>query len=49
MDDVLIVDYGGDSKDHDKMPRQAVQICQKRSFKLNKEKCHFMMHEVAFL
>ena len=40
-DDILVIGYDKDGKDHDEMLWQVLQICRQVSLKLNKDKCHF--------
>ena len=47
-DDVLVVDYDNDSKDHDEMLQQVLQICGHVNLKLNKDQCHFRCTSVPF-
>ena len=47
-DDILVVGYDSDSKDHDKMLWQVLQICRNVNLKLNKDKCHFRCTSVPF-
>ena len=42
-DDILVVGYDGDGKDHDKTLWQVLQICRNVNLKLNKNKCHFRL------
>ena len=49
MDDILVVGYDGDVKDHDETGWQVLQICRNINLKLNKDKCHFRCTSVPFL
>ena len=40
-DDILVVGYESDGKDHDKMLQKVLQVCRQVNFKLNKDKSHF--------
>ena len=40
-DDILVVGYEADGKDHDKILRRVVKMCKQVNLKLNKDKCHF--------
>ena len=47
-DDILVVCYDIDGKDHDEMLLQVLQICRHVNLKLNKYKCHFKFTSVQF-
>ena len=47
-DDILIVGYDADGKEHNRMPRWVMQICNKEHLNLNKDKCHFRYMIVPF-
>ena len=40
-DDIPVVGYNSDGKDHDEMLQQVLQIYRNLNVKLNKDKCHF--------
>ena len=40
-DDILVVGYDIDGKDHNKTMQQVLQVCKQVNLKLNKAKCHF--------
>ena len=48
-DDILIVGYDADGKDHDRILRQVIQVGHQENLKLNKNKCHFRCTKIAFL
>ena len=48
-DDILIVGYNVDGKDHDRTLKQVMQICHYENVTLNKSKCHFRNAQVLFL
>ena len=47
-DDFLIVRYVADSRDHDKILGQVMQICWQENLKLNKNKCRFRCARIPF-
>ena len=47
-DDILVVGYETDSKDHGETLQRVLQICRQVNFKLNKDKCHFRCTSVPF-
>ena len=47
-DDILVVGYDSDGKDHDKTLWQVIQICRNVNLKFNKDKCHFWCTSVLF-
>ena len=47
-DDMLVVGYDSDGKDHDETLQQVLQICRQVNLKLNKDKCHFRCTSVPF-
>ena len=47
-DDILVVAYDSDSKDHDDTLQNVIQICRQVNLKLNKDKCHFRCTSVPF-
>ena len=47
-DDILVVGYEEDGRDHDKTMQKVLQRCRKVNFRLNKDKCHFMCTSVLF-
>ena len=48
-DNILVVGYDRDGKDHDDTLQQILQVCQQVNLKLNKDKCHFRCLQVPFL
>ena len=48
-DDILVVGYDTDGKDHDEMLQKVLQICRQVKLKLNKDKCHFRCTSIPFL
>ena len=47
-DDILVVGYDRDGKDHDDTLQSVLQICRQVNIKLNKGKCHFRCKQVPF-
>ena len=47
-DDILVVGYDSDGKDHDEMLQQVIQTCRYVNVKLNKDKCCFRCTSVLF-
>ena len=47
-DDILVVVYDTDGKDHDETLKQVLQICRQVSLKLNKDKSCFRFTSVPF-
>ena len=47
-DDISVVGYAADGKDHDKTLQKVLQICSQDNLKLNKDKCHFRCMSVPF-
>ena len=47
-DDILVIGYQADGKDHDKTLQRVLQICRQVLLKLNKDKCHFRFTSVPF-
>ena len=47
-DDTLIVTYNTDIRDHDRTPRQVMQICHQEILKLNKNICYFRCTKKPF-
>ena len=47
-DDILVVRYENDGKDHDDILWRVLQICKQVNLKLNKDKCHFRCTSVPF-
>ena len=47
-DDILVMVYEADGKDHDETLQRVLQICRKVSLKLTKDKCHFRCTSVPF-
>ena len=48
VDDILIVSYDADGRDHNRALRWVMQIYHKENLKLNKNKCHFMHPRIPF-
>ena len=48
-DDILVVGYDRDGKDHDGTLKRVLQIFIQVNLKLNKDKCHFRCTQVLFL
>ena len=46
--DILVVGYDSDGKDHNETIWQVLQICRHVNLKLNKDKCHFKCISVPF-
>ena len=44
--DILVVGYDSDGKDHDDTLQRVLQICRQVNLKVNKDKCHFRCSEV---
>ena len=47
--DILVVGYDTDHKDHDDTLERVLQICRQGNLKLNKDTCHFRCMQVPFL
>ena len=47
-DDLLIVRYEDDGRDHDDIVQKVLQRCRKVNLKINKDKCHFRCISVLF-
>ena len=47
-DDILVVGYDSDGKNHDDTLWQILQICRHANLKLKKDKCHFRCTSVQF-
>ena len=47
-DEILVVGYEDDSRDHDEMVQKVLQKCREVNLKLNKDKCHFRCTSVLF-
>ena len=47
-DDILVVGYEEDGRDHNKTVQKVLQRCRKVNLKLNKNKCHFRCTSVPF-
>ena len=47
-DDILVIGYGNDGKDHDKAEYHVLKRCQDVNLKLNKDKCHFRCMLISF-
>ena len=48
-DDILVVGYKANGKDHNKTLWRVLQICRQVNLKLNKDKCHFRCTSVPLL
>ena len=48
-DDILVVGYHSDGKDHDETLWWMLQICRHVNLKLSKDKCHFRCTSLLFL
>ena len=46
--DILVVEYDADGRDHNKTVQRALQRCRQVNLKLNKDKCHFRCTSVLF-
>ena len=47
-DDIMVVGYDDDGRDHDKTVCKVLQGCSDINLKLNKDKCHFRCMSVPF-
>ena len=47
-DDILVVKYEADGKNHDETVWWVLQRCRQVNLKLNKDKCHFRCISVPF-
>ena len=47
-DDILLVGYDADDRDHARMLKQVIQICYKENCKLNKDRYHLRYMRVPF-
>ena len=47
-DDILVVGYDIDGKDHNQVLQQVLQICRYLNLKINKDKCHLRCMSVPF-
>ena len=47
-DDILVVGYDDNGRDHDKMVHKVLQRCSEVNLNLNKDKCHFRCTSVPF-
>ena len=45
-DDILVVGYDRDGKDHDDALQTVLQISRQEKLKLNKDKCHFRCTQI---
>ena len=48
-DDILVIGYDKDGKDHDKAVYNMLRQCQDVNLKLNKDKCHFRYMSIPFV
>ena len=47
-DDILVIEYDEDRKDHDKTVYNVLRQCKEINIKLNKDKCHFRCMSIPF-
>ena len=47
-DDILVVGYKVNGRDHDETVHKVLQRCSEANLKLNKDKCHFRCTYVPF-
>ena len=47
-DDILVVCYDRNGKDHDDILQRVLQVRRQVNLKLNKDKCHFRCMQVSF-
>ena len=47
-DDILVVGYEDDGRDHDEMVQKVLKTCRKVNLKLNKDMCHFRCTSAPF-
>ena len=47
-DDILVVGYKENGRDHDETVQKVLQRCREVNLKLNKDKCHFRCTSVPF-
>ena len=47
-DDILVVGYNADGKDHEESLNRVLQRCRQFNLKLNKDSCHFRCSSVPF-
>ena len=47
-DDILMIGYGKDRRDHDEAVYSVLKQCQDMNLKLNKDKCHFRCMSIPF-
>ena len=48
VDDILVIEYEADGKDHDETLQRVLQVCREVDLKLNRDKCHFRCTSVPF-
>ena len=48
IDDILVVRYDDDGRDHGKTVWKLLQRCSEVNLKLNKDKCHFKCKSIPF-
>ena len=48
-DDILVVGYEADGKDHDDTLQKVLKMCRQVHLKLRKDKCHFRCTSALFL
>ena len=48
-DDILVVGYEDDGRDHNETVQKGLQRCREVNLKLNKDECHFRYTSVPFL
>ena len=47
-DDILVIGYNNDGKDHDEAVYNVLKQCWDVNLKLNKDKCHFRCMSIPF-
>ena len=48
VEDILVIGYNEDRKDHDEAVYNGLQWCKEVNLKLNKDKCHFRCTSILF-
>ena len=48
VDDILVIGYDDNGRDHDELVCKVLQRCSEVNLKLNKDKCHFRYTSVPF-
>ena len=46
--DIAIVGFDADNRNHNRSKKEVMQICHKENFKLNKNKCYFKCTKIPF-